>query len=138
MIEEAYCSFEVAKLLKEKGFEILTDKVYDNQNKLDYQNVVCWQEKRLPYISAPTQAMAMAWLREVYQLHISIDVYPIYGKVKDGKGRNICSLLYWNYIAGGEWMNDKYNSQQKAFVVSEKSYKKAVEAALKYTLENLL
>jgi hypothetical protein len=41
-------------------------------------------------------------------------------------------------MASGEWMNDKYNPRQKAFVVSEKSYKKAVEAAIKYCLENLI
>ena len=82
--------------------------------------------------------MAMKWMREVHQLHISVDVSPIYGKVKDEKGRNTCGLLYWHYMASGEWMNDKYNPQQKAFVVSEKSYKKAVEAALKYSLENLI
>lgn len=74
MITEDYVSYEVAKLLKEKGFDLLTDKVYDNQNKLDYQNVICWQEKRLPYISAPTHQMAMKWLREVHKVHISI--YP--------------------------------------------------------------
>lgn len=61
MITEDFVSYEIAKLLKEKGFEILTDKVYDNQNKLDYQNIVCCQEKRLPYISAPTLQMAMKW-----------------------------------------------------------------------------
>lgn len=41
MINEDYCTFEIAKLLKEKGFEITTDMVYDNQNKLDYQSTVC-------------------------------------------------------------------------------------------------
>jgi hypothetical protein len=58
--------------------------------------------------------------------------------VKDEKGRNTCGLLYWHYMASGVWMNDKYNPQQRAFVVSGKSYEEAVEAALKYTLENLI
>jgi hypothetical protein len=82
--------------------------------------------------------MAMKWLREVHKLLISVDVCPIYGKVKDEKGRNTCGLLYWHYMASGVWMNDKYNPQQRAFVVSGKSYEEAVEAACIYALKNLI
>lgn len=125
MLEEDYCSFEVAKLLKEKGFD------YQGFYYIDFEGEVIKQDR-------PTHQMAMKWLREVNQLHISVDVCPIYGKVKDEKGRNTCGLLYWHYMASGEWMNDKYNPQQKAFVVSEKNYEEAVETALKYSLENLI
>lgn len=134
LITEDYCSFEVAKLLKEKGFE-----QHKCQHSYDSKGVFKWSDILDPYeCSAPTHQMAMKWLREVNQLHISVDVSPIYGKIKDEKGRNTCGLLFWHYMASGEWMNDKYNAQQKAFVVSEKSYKQAVEAALKYSLENLI
>lgn len=137
MIKEDYVSYEVAKLLKEKGFDEKTLAYYDD-------DILCngfwfeWNRSPLGHISAPTHQMAMDWLREKHQLHISVDVSPIYGKVKDEKGRNTCDLLYWHYMASGEWMNDKYNPQQKAFVVSEKIHKKAVDAALKYALENLI
>lgn len=125
MITEDYVSYEVAKLLKEKGFD------YQGFDYIDFEGEVIKQDR-------PTHQMAMKWLREVHKLHISVDVSPIYGKVKDGKGRNTCGLLYWHYIASGEWMNNKHNPQQKAFVVSAKSYEEAVEAALNYTLKNLI
>lgn len=127
MTKEDYCSEELSKLLQEKGFQ----EPCTGLNKL-----LCKEgEKPLLLI---THQKAMKWLREVHQLHISVDVAPIYGKVKNEKGRNTCGLLYWHYMASGEWMNEKYNPQQKAFVVSEKSYKKVCEAALKYSLENLI
>ena len=140
-ITEDYVSYEVAKLLKEKGFnwDCITYYVDSEPNCVKYsmlfENNTTWEER---CCSAPTHQMAMKWLREVHQLYISVGVSPIYGKVKDEKGRNTCGLLYWHYMASGEWMNDKYNPQQKAFVVSAKNYEEAVEAALKYSLENLI
>ena len=119
-ITEDYCSFEVAKLLKEKGFEILTGKVYDNQNKLDYQNVICWQEKRLPYISAPTLQMAMKWLRETHRIDIVIEISD--PSVRDRK--------YYCMI----W--DRNNNSHILDLFN--SYEEAAEAALKYSLENLI
>ena len=124
-ITEDYCSYEVAKLLKEKGFD------YQGFDYIDFEGEVIKQDR-------PTHQMAMKWLREVHKLLISVDASPIYGKVKDEKGRNTCGLLYWHYMASGEWMNDKYNPNQKAFVVSAKCYKEAVEAACIYSLENLV
>ena len=139
MTQEDFCSFEVAKLLKEKGFDSPCMGRYSVRSKefhLDCTKM-CNNGGLFEY-AAPSQAMAMKWLREVHQLHISVDASPIYGKVKDEKGKNTCGLLYWHYMASGEWMNDKYNPQQKAFVVSAKSYEEAIEAALKYSLENLI
>ena len=130
-MKEDYVSFEVAKLLKEKGFDWECEHVIWEGADDNYENY----DKAIPN---PTLQMAMKWLREVHKLHISVDVSPIYGKVKDEKGRNTCSLLYWNYMASGEWMNDKYNPQQKAFVMSAKSYEEAVEAACIYALKNLI
>ena len=122
MITEDYCSYEVAKLLKEKGFEILTNKVYDNQGKLDYQNVVCWQENRLPYISAPTHQMAMKWLREEHKISIEITStgYLIDGDATWGCDIKAGHRLYYQHIT------------------NKKSYESCVEAALKYSLENLI
>ena len=126
MITEDYVSFEVANLLKEKGFEISTDKVYDNQNELDYQNVVCWQEKRLPYISAPTHQMAMKWLREVHKVLIVIDAYR---------------ANHWEgYI---DMFEINIYSHASTIIVPNEiahhtDYTEAVKVALKYVLENLI
>ncbi len=125
-MKEDYCSYEVSKLLKEKGFK----------EPCTALNRLLFKDDSI--VTQITHQKAMKWLREVHQLHISVDVAPIYGKVKNEKGMNTCGLLYWHYMASGEWMNEKYNPQQKAFVVSEKSYKKVCEAALKYSLDNLI
>jgi hypothetical protein len=139
MLAEDYCSYEVAKLLKEKGFNESCDYYYDQSS--DEPQQLTLDEMYYSYdefLKAPTHQMAMKWLREEHQLHISVDVSPIYGKVKDEKGRNTCGLLYWHYMASGEWVNEKYNPNQKAFIVSAKSYEDAVEEALKFTLEKLI
>ena len=58
-------------------------------------------------------------------------VNDCYYCTKDGKD---CCACVWRNMASGEWVNEKYNPNQKAFVVSAKSYEDAVEAALKYCL----
>ena len=127
MITEDYCSFEISKLLKEKGF----DEPCTELNKL------CLRDGEKPVLKV-THQKVMKWLREAHQLHISVDINPIYGKTKNEKGRSTCGLLYWHYMASGEWLNEKRDPFKKAFVVSAKSYEEAVEAALKYCLENLI
>ena len=59
MIKEAYCSFEVAKLLKEKGFDESCRAVYEEKvlriNTLcDYHN-----SELSSYVCAPTHQMAI-------------------------------------------------------------------------------
>lgn len=75
MIEEAYVSFETAKLLKEKGFNegCTSYFISDNEialisNRRDFNN-------HGVYLSAPTQQMAMRWLREIFKLYISTVTY---------------------------------------------------------------
>lgn len=131
MIEEAYCSFEVAKLLNEKGFEAYTHMVYKLPSQLlhiDKEYLV----RNNNYITkgdsieilAPTHQMAMAWLREVHKLHIAIlwDCGACIGK------NSFCYHIYKidNYEDKG------YNK------IGFDSNEEAVEAALKYVLENLL
>lgn len=90
MIEEDYVSYEVAKLLKEKGFNEKTEYVYSDGGELlrlshlgvkDLTNVDCndyhtWQfpiEGVTSIISAPTLQRTMKWLREKHNL--SVEVY---------------------------------------------------------------
>lgn len=129
-ITEDFVSFETAQLLKEKGFDGESPAIlYKKHDNADGTSEI-W--------TACTPQIAMKWLREVHQLHISVDVSPLYGKTKDEKGRNTCGLLYWHYIACGEWLNEKYSPYQKAFVVSAESNEQAIEKALRHSLENLI
>lgn len=118
-ITEDYCSFEVAKLLKEKGFDEKTLSYYQD-------NVIChgdwfeWNRSPFGHIAAPTHQMAIAWILEKYNVYIEATalkhnywVYTIY-KIFDNK------------------VEELYNEG------SFKSHEKAVEAALKYALENLI
>lgn len=100
MIEEAYVSFETAKLLKEKGFNY------------DYPKGDC---TLIPI----TQQMAMRWLREEKHLYIEIR-------------RAINTFLYGAIIIkdGSESFKRICNKYE--------SYEKAVEAAIKHCLENLI
>ena len=105
MIKEMYCSYELSKLLKEKGFKESTqlvwyehlpspNAVHDSEigkPKRDYfywekegeRNSTWTNDSPIPsYISGevyscPTHQIAMAWLREVH--NIDIDIEPSVG-----------------------------------------------------------
>ena len=127
MITEDYVSFETAKLLKEKGFceNCRTGYVPDTGtfiNGIPIGN----DSIHVVNIPAPTQALAMKWLMENHNLFIQ----PLAG-VTGGKwwydfdiipvnGRDI----KWDYYME---MSGEYGSPEEA-----------IEAAIKYCLENLV
>ena len=122
MVKEAYVSFELAKLLKEKGFDEKCYAFYEYDSKEFYreERIPCCNSRSDDY-AAPTHQMAIAWLRTK---HIIIVVQPEYFNA-DG----ICS--YWGVDI---WTDDNYEKLQGDFP----SYEEAVETALKYCLENLI
>lgn len=69
-MEDTLVSFQVAKLAKEKGFNIHCMYYYE-----DNQTLEC--NEKFPYNSfddelfAPTQSLLAKWLREVRNIHIS-------------------------------------------------------------------
>ena len=139
MINEDFCSFEVAKLLKEKGFNEKCRGSYHSEFDDNDNPIVMLEEwTAQPYnndfvdegflCSAPTHQMAMKWLREVYKL----EVRSTYDYDKDSWWGNINPMF--------EETDENTNVYQKAlrFDYQGKSYEEAVEAALKYCLENLI
>lgn len=126
MIYEAYCSYEVSKLLKEKGFDECIFEFYVSDSIMYARNGEGFRLSELPDIYYPhiTHQMACAWLREVHKLHIAIlwDCGACIGK------NSFCYHIYRidNYEDRG------YNK------IGFDSNEEAVEAALKYTLNNLL
>lgn len=152
MIKERYCSYEVSRLLKEKGFRewcrycygtavrhngadidedeefelksdgkaneieyikggILHNLYYDNNGK--FGEDAC---------AAPTHQMACDWLREVHKIRITI----ISSHTEDNFFRYKISYTpnpLDDITSTPEWFND---------------YGKAVEEALKHSLENLV
>lgn len=121
MIKEAYCSYEVARLLEEKGFDEVVHayhNIYDKVN-LDFNVSVDAPHLQIP---CPTHQMAMAWLREKY--NINIDVVSIWEQKR---------WEYQIYIITPTTSKHPYRID-----ILYTAYEEAVEAALKYCLEKLI
>jgi len=119
-ITEDYVSFEVAKLLKEKGFDERCYKKYNSNGDLFDSTEFTYGPK------APTIQMAMKWLREIYDLHII--AYP-WRANKEERATHWCCQVYKSFNLLGY---EKYTNE------TPKSYEEACEAAIKYSLENLI
>lgn len=129
MIQEAYVSFETAKLLKEKGFDESTSMVYmsygdlcklnryDSIRNSNYNDIT----KNYFECTAPTQQMAMRWLREVHHIAINIG----WGEIFEGQYQWWSIVL--NMDSGDILYDENYNV----------SYEDAVETALKIVLNGL-
>ena len=126
MIQEAYVSPEVAKLLKGKGFNVPVWTRYDDgeDKEVIFGDRYDWNNSPMGQISAPTQQMAMAWLREVHGIFIVID--------NDDLDFN---WQCYDLINRDDALDPKVLSDSYA---GYKTYEEAVEAALKYTLEKLI
>lgn len=121
MIKEDYVSFEIAKLLKEKGFNEPTlayaygqDMVayYSQPRVTDDYNV---ESGRYPL---PTLQMAIKWLREIHNIAIDTEwEHSWYAYVKP--------------MTANPFEDDHYQC------ISIK-YEEACEAAILYCLENLI
>ncbi len=125
MIKEAYCSFEVAKLLKEKGFDEVCYQKYDDTGYLSLNNEGYINSKKSSedfYALAPTHQMALAWLREVHNIHI--DIWSIWDSIH---------WLYQVFVTTPRTASNSYVDK-----LLYTSYEQAVEAAIKYCLKNLI
>ena len=110
MITEDYCSFEVAKLLEEKGFHA------PDLHGLDSSLGHLWIKV--------THQMAMKWLREkgVY-LNIRIAL----SRMEDDVINNIHWVVDILNFSSGDWKDND---------IWADTYEEAVEAALKHVLES--
>ena len=117
MVQEAYCSTETSKRLVAAGYH------GDNINGLympgDDADINEY------YISL---SCAMRWLREEKDIYLNIRVNPAY-ELTPGLDLNFVVDILDN-------KHDRWISTDNEIV--EDSYEAAVEAAVKYTLDNLL
>ena len=124
MITKDYCSYEVAKLLKEKGFDECIFEFYEG-NRIKYaRNGEGFRLSELGsdiYYPHITHQMAMKWLREVHKIIITID-YNDDSDCEDNE-RYGFSVYY---------------TSRKVDLATYVTYEEAVEAALKYCLKNLI
>ena len=114
MITENYVSFETAKLLKEKGFDVDECEVhYDPEDHTQYDI---------------TQQMAMKWLRESHKIHICVEI-----------GFDVDNKQYYFFVPSVCRFSDKSGEYETPFGEKEfETYEEACEAAIKYCLENLV
>ena len=125
MITEDYVSFEVAKLLRENGFDVETYasiKVFANHNyEVNGERITPEKDTIIP-----TLQMAMKWLREVHDIYIMID-------------KDFATEKGWHYVVvrKQDWVNNIDNglTQQES---NSYTYEFACEAAIMYCLENLI
>ena len=127
MITEDYVSFEVAKLLKEKGFNEKVICYYDDGGSLNLNKFVefqcCNQGYGSGVFAAPTLQMVCKWLREVHGLDIDISIEYTPKKVY------YYSILKKTVIRDIDCLHNETNF---------KSYEQAVEVAIQYCLEKLI
>lgn len=125
-ITEAYCSFEVSKLLKEKGFEQLTQKAFiedgtEYQFETTPQNYNDENGRFYKTSSRPTHSLAIEWIRVNFGKHIL--TIPTYSNHK------IKGYVWNNHLITMDNIGDEgiFDTPQEA-----------TEAALLYTLQNLI
>lgn len=74
MNKEDYVSLEVAKLLKEKGFNEPCKSAYDRDGNIgEYPSVKDWNAEYDWTFSRPTLYEAQKWLRDSKNLNIMVD-----------------------------------------------------------------
>lgn len=123
-IMESYCSFEVSKLLKEKGFNVYSLKGYDV-----FRKIVVFQGGQEPMrntenyhrihkvCTAPTHTLGIEWIRVNFRIWIYVDAIP------DNEYSGV--------------VIDISNRYQLTTIGVYTSPQEATEAALLYTLKNI-
>ena len=132
MLQDELVTYEVAKLAKEKGFNVPTSTV--KVEKIEGTEKEVWDEEECRYITQwetrslrmPTQSLLQRWLREEKNIHIEIvatasGYFWIADKV-NGTAITDSDILDRGINEGGCW----------------DEYELALEDGLKYALENLI
>ena len=129
MITEDYVSYEIAKLLEEKGFDEPCIGFYNPRNGTLFEASIrkSWHYDKHGSINAPTHQMALKWLMEVHKIFVE----PFVSIDLNGKYHYCFRLL--NSIC-----KDILEPKDLVKIDFKDTYEEAVEAAIKYTLENLI
>ena len=126
-MKEVYCSFEVAKLLKEKRFNISLDSnnwlccMYDENGNIQ------WGIYDENWYFRITHQMAMKWLRE--ECEVYIDIETCYEYTNRNENFKVTGFAFTTHTKDDPCYDDDNSFD---------SYEEACEAALKYSLENLI
>lgn len=137
-------NFELAKLLKEKGFNLKIINFYnyeklslisDKNRQIDglvNYNPINWNGIKDHYTSAPTIAEVVMWLYEKHGIWISV-VCDCYG-ILWYANLSVASEKNWDNID----LRHEIISASKKFPNEHNSPAEAYEAAIRYVLSNLI
>ena len=135
-MKEAYVSYEVAKLLKDKGFDWRVFNFYDEHGRFSEHigSVYTLYNWNYPtkdgygshYCCAPTQQMAVRWVWEEKGLNINA-IYGDYPALKKS--------FWMPQIVS---LEDTYGTEDEDFFREYDSREDCIEAALEYALRNLI
>lgn len=152
MTREDYCSYEVAKLLKEKGFDWMCNGYYnkDDEDSEPYfgdgEGADNWNNQapsvRDLWFSAPTHQMAMKWLREKHNIDIGIEA----SVGMPGEKAYIPMISTYKPRTDNpnklkQYERGLYYKDDRCVIPALKKfhkYEEAVEAALKYCLTKVI
>ena len=131
-ITEDYVSFEVAKLLKEKGFNYTVHQYYKENGEVcnNPKSVASWRVKI--WCPCATLQMAMKWLREMQG--INIYARAVWKDVEVQYGDWEPAVVGYNWFVES-LLDDTYS---KMSIESFLTYEQSAESAIKYCLENLI
>ena len=132
MVTEDYVSFEIAKLLKEKGFDEATIGYYPivGKAKETFHKGAAYRWNYLSDrgIAAPTLSMAMKWLRKEHGLHCHSDYDIVLGWYC--QITSLTETVEYDY----EEMKHYHPDKDNGFSYPEE----ACEEAIRYCLKNLV
>ena len=139
-----FVDFELAKKLKEKGFEQCYNifgyrPIYSDENTIRFISSIGAYEKEYfgLNISVPTISQVLKWLRKEKKLHIEPCILA--DADTDADGKIINEYAYWSFsvtsIETGDMIYFEYEHiDDKRF----DSYEQAALAGIEYVLDNLI
>ena len=145
MVTEDYVSFDLSKLLRDKGFDEKCSHLY----RKDGEHLYCgygklteltnteiatatdWVKKEFE-CTCPTLQRAMKWLRDIHKLGVFPTTYyrEMGGKVKHDYGSTIVRLDTFEIIGNSENISD--------YTFEADSYEETAEKAIRSCLDKLI
>ena len=118
-MEEELITFEIAKLAKEKKFDLITRHSYNPQGTESTYNYLVNHPNCSDMFPRPPQSLLQKWLREEHKIHIN--VFPVFEFRVQG----------WTFKTASIFVNPEDKSlpllQDNGFF---KTYEEALEAGL--------
>ena len=150
--KEDYVSYDIAKRLRELGFDWMCRAFYKtwsgwNGNthllqanrgqafdECDNFSLRQYNSEDEDNVAAPTLQMAIKWIRETYNIQISIGM--CYEKLEDGDGNVINEFPYYDYVINNAKNGHSIEGARCAEEFSDPEI--ATEHAINYVIDNYL